>query len=144
MTLRYLLDTNVISEALRVRPDDAVLARLRAAAPDSLCTCAPVWSELVFGCARLPDGPKRRALHEYLHDVVRATLPILAYDDAAASWHAHERARLTAIGKTPPFVDGMIASIAHTRGLVLVTNNVADMQGFEGLVVERWHAPKPP
>ncbi len=138
MTLRFLLDTNVLSEPLRLRPDDGVMARLKAHEA-AVCTAAPVWNELVFGCARLPDGPKKRALREYLNDVVRPSVPVLAYDDAAASWHAEERARLQSIGKTPPFVDGMIAAIAHTRGLTLVTNNVVDVAGFDGLVVERWH-----
>lgn len=142
MTLRFLLDTNVLSEPLRVRPDEGVMARLKAN-EHALCTAAPVWNELVFGCARLADGPKKRALREYLNDVVRPSIVVLPYDDVAASWHAEERARLVSIGKTPPFVDGMIAAVARTRGLVLVTNNVADVAGFDGLVIERWHGASP-
>ena len=138
MTLRFLLDTNILSEPLRVRPDDGVMSRLKQFETE-VCTAAPVWNELVFGCARLPDGAKRRALREYLNDVVRPAVVVLPYDDAAASWHAEERARLAAIGKPAPFVDGMIAAIARTRGLTLVTNNVADVANFDGLVVERWH-----
>jgi predicted nucleic acid-binding protein len=42
------------------------------------------------------------------------------------------------IGRTPPFVDGQIAAIAVTRGLILVTNNVRDFQHFSGLVVVDW------
>ena len=138
MTLRFLLDTNVLSEPLRIRPDDGVMARLKAS-DTALCTAAPVWNELIFGCARLPDGPKRRALREYLYDVVRPNIPVLPYDDAAATWHAEERARLAGIGRPAPFVDGMIAAVARTRGLTLVTNNVADVAHFDGLSVERWH-----
>jgi len=62
----------------------------------------------------------------------------LPYDTAAAEWHAAERTRLTAIGLTPPFVDGQIAAIAATRGLILVTNNASDFQHFGGLVVVDW------
>ncbi len=142
MTPRFLLDTNILSEPLRLRPDEAVMVRLKLHERE-ICTAAPVWNELVFGCARLPDGPKKRALREYLNDVVRPAIAVLAYDVAAASWHAEERARLQAIGKTAPFVDGMIAAIARTHGLTLVTRNLSDVDGFEGLVVERWHAAEP-
>lgn len=134
---RYLLDTNVLSEPLRPRPNVGVLAGLSRHEAE-ICTAAPVWNELLFGCARLVDGQKRRALREYLDEVVAPFVPVIAYDVVAAAWHAGERARLGAVGKPPPFVDGMIAAIARTRGLVLVTHNVADVAGFDGLVVEDW------
>lgn len=68
---------------------------------------------------------------------------ILPYDEAAADWHADERARLAAIGLTPPFADGQIAAVAAVNGLVLVTANVADFRHFQGVTVEDWHASTP-
>jgi len=137
---RYLLDTNVLSEPLRLRPNTSVMQKL-AEHDGTLCTAAPVWHELRFGAARLVHGEKRRALTDYLDEVVAPFVPILPYDDRAAAWHADERARLMAIGKPPPFIDGMIAAIARTRELILVTHNVADVANFEGLVVEDWFTP---
>ncbi|MFN8635054.1 MAG: hypothetical protein U0893_14455 [Chloroflexota bacterium] len=67
-----------------------------------------------------------------------AAMRILPYDSAAADWHARERARLAAIGQTPPFVDGQIAAIAVTNGLTLVTANVADFRAFAELIVVDW------
>ncbi len=139
MTPRYLLDTNVLSEPLRLRPNAGVLAGL-ARFEGQLCTAAPVWNELRFGCARLPAGPKRRALEDYLDEVVRPFIPVLPYDAAAAAWHAEERARLQSIGRPPPFVDGMIVSIARAHDLVLVTHNVADVAGFDGVEIVDWHS----
>ncbi|MFM6074584.1 MAG: VapC toxin family PIN domain ribonuclease, partial [Dolichospermum sp.] len=52
--------------------------------------------------------------------------------------HAQERARLSKIGKTPAFIDGQIASIAFCNDLILVTNNMADFQDFEDLIIENW------
>jgi tRNA(fMet)-specific endonuclease VapC len=137
--MRYLLDTNVLSEPLRPAPNLAVLARLRAHGGD-LATAAPVWHELLFGAQRLPASRRRRAIERYLQDVVRPTVPILAYDTLAAEWHARERARLAQIGYQRPFVDGQVAAIAITNELVLVSANIADFADFEGLNIEDWQA----
>ena len=75
-----------------------------------------------------------------VNDVLAPTLAILPYDTAAAAWHAAERARLEARGRTPPFVGGQIAAVARVRGLTLVTRNVGDYDDFDGLVVEDWSA----
>lgn len=99
---------------------------------------APVWHELTYGCRRLPRGKRRTALETYLHDVVQASFSILPYDEVAATWHGHERARLEHLGRPTPYVDGQIASIAHANGLVLVTINTKDFSGFKDLAVENW------
>lgn len=105
-----------------------------------LATAAPVWHELQSGVGRLPEGARRRALETYLHSVVKATIPILAYDERAAEWHARERVRLAVLGTPMPFVDGQIAAVAHVNRLVLVTANTRDFSVFEGLVLEDWSA----
>jgi tRNA(fMet)-specific endonuclease VapC len=69
---------------------------------------------------------------------VHGSFPILPYDEAAATWHGEERARLEALGRPAPFVDGQIAAIAHVHGLVLVTTNDKDFARFKGLPVENW------
>jgi tRNA(fMet)-specific endonuclease VapC len=103
-------------------------------------TAAPVWHELRFGCARLPQSRKRREIERYLREHVAANLLILPYDAAAAEWHAAERARLANIGKTPPYVDGQIAAIATMNDLTLVTANVGDFVNFADLRVEDWRS----
>jgi tRNA(fMet)-specific endonuclease VapC len=99
---------------------------------------APVWHELLFGCRLLPPSRKRDAIEAYLFRSVRKSFPVLAYDEKAAEWHAAERARLVSEGKTPPFLDGQIAAIAHVSDLVLVTANGRDFQYFEDLRTENW------
>ena len=135
--LRYLLDTNVLSEPSRRRPDPDVESRLDGHAHEA-CTAAPILHELQYGLARMPDGTRKRELARYLEWVLR--LEILPYDRDAARWHAEERARLTGRGRTPPFVDGQIAAIAATNGLTLVTRNTGDFDDFTGLSVENWFA----
>jgi tRNA(fMet)-specific endonuclease VapC len=137
VSLRYLLDTNVISEPLRPTPNVGVLSRLHVHQAE-LAIPALVWHELRFGCERLPQSAKRTAIEADLDQVIATSVPILPYDDRAAAWHAVERARLVVAGQTPPFVDGQIAAIAQTNDLVLVTRNVQDFAGFDGLQMEDW------
>ncbi len=138
MSVLYLLDTNVLSEPLRPRPDTRVLEMLQEH-EESLATATIVWHELWYGCSRLPPSKKREMIERYLEEVVGAHIPLLPYDERAARWHATERARLVRIGRTPAFVDGQIAAIAAVNGLVLVTRNVSDYADFQGLTVESWH-----
>lgn len=136
MTLRYLLDTNILSEAARARPDDEVMRQLSLVGA-SAATAAPVWHELEYGCARLPRGRRRREIEALLAELEQALI-VLPYDAAAARWHARERARLSRAGQSPPFVDGQIAAIAAVHGLCVVTRNVRDFRRFRGVSVESW------
>lgn len=137
MTPRYLLDTNVISAPVSARPDPRVVERLRRFRGE-LATAAPVLHELLFGAERLPPSIRRARLEAYIEQSVVLSMPVLPYDQAAAAWHAAERARLVRAGLTPPFIDGQIAAIAATTGLTLVTFNRADFQHFQGLRVADW------
>ncbi|HLL62483.1 MAG TPA: type II toxin-antitoxin system VapC family toxin [Propionibacteriaceae bacterium] len=133
----YLLDTNVISEPTRSRPTPAVLARLQAAI-DRCAVAAITWHELRFGIERLPDGRRKESLTDYLR-LLAPQVPILPYDQRAADWHARMRAREAGSGATRPFADGQIAAIAAVHGLTLVTRNLPDFVGIDGLLVESWH-----
>ena len=135
--MKYLLDTNVVSEPLRAEPSAAVSRRLTQHAGE-IAIPAPVWHELRFGVARLPRSKRRDAVERYIEDVVQASFPVLDYDQNAADWHALERARLAALGKTPPFVDGQIAAIAYVNDLILVTANNRDFKEYQDVEVRSW------
>jgi tRNA(fMet)-specific endonuclease VapC len=136
--ITYLLDTNVLSEAIKTAPNDNVMQKLEKH-QDKMATAAIVWHELQFGCRRLPASRKRSLIEAYLEGVVARSLDILPYDSAAAEWHAVQRARLAAAGSPAPFVDGQIAAIAKVHRLILVTRNVDDFSMFSGLKVQNWH-----
>jgi tRNA(fMet)-specific endonuclease VapC len=137
VTLRYLLDTSIVSSPVSKVPDLRIVERLEEHEQEC-AIAAPVWHELTYGCRRLPAGKRRRALETYLSDVIRASFPILPYDEAAATWHGLERARLDTLGRPTPFVDGQIAAIAHENGLVLVTVNAKDFTRFKEVEVQNW------
>jgi tRNA(fMet)-specific endonuclease VapC len=136
--VKYLLDTNVISELTKAKPDERVQSRFDAHRGASVIS-ALTWHELSYGVAKLAASRRKAMLQEFL-DTVVGVRPPLAYEVRAAQWHAHERARLESPGRLLPFVDGQIASIAAVNGLTLVTRNVADFKGLKGLKVERWHS----
>ena len=139
---RYLLDANVLSEPVKPRPNHIVTDRIDVHRGE-VATAAPVWSELLFGYLRLPESARRRIIEEYLLNIVQTTVTILPFDQRAAEWHASERARLGAIGLTPPFVDSQIAAVAIVNDLTLVTANTADFANFDGLRLEDWTHPVP-
>ena len=84
--MRYLLDTNAVSEPLRAKPAPGILRGLRANEGETAIP-APVWHELRFGCARLRPSRRRDAIARYIEDVVLVSFPVLDYDRAAADWH---------------------------------------------------------
>lgn len=135
--MSYLLDTNVLSEPSKARPNQGVLSRL-ADLPGPLLTASVVWHEVLVGVGLLAPSKRRDLLRHYVDSVLKPSLVVLPYDEAAATYHARERARLVRKGRTPSFADGQIAAIARTNGLVLVTRNVADFREFDGLEVESW------
>lgn len=137
MTLRYLLDTSIVSSPISRVPNLEIVKRLDQHGHEC-AIAAPVWHELTYGCRRLPRGKRRTALEAYLQDVVQASFPILPYDEAAATWHGRERARLEDIGRPGSYVDGQIAAIAHANDLVMVTVNTRDFARYKDLQVENW------
>ncbi|MEA3421396.1 MAG: type II toxin-antitoxin system VapC family toxin [Acidobacteriota bacterium] len=136
--MKYLLDTNVLSEAVKTAPDKLVMKMLERRQHE-IVTAAPVWHELQFGYQRLPRSRKREIIASFLNDIIKRTMLILPYDDMAAEWHARERARLSSKGLTPSFVDGQIAAISVVNGLILVTRKIDNFKQFLRLKLENWH-----
>lgn len=139
--IRYLLDTNIVSEPARPEPSTAVVDRMNAHSGE-VALPAPAWHELVYGVHRMPQGKRRTYLADYLAEVVRPSMPVIPYDRRAARWHGAARAALEAEGHSQPFVDGQIAAVAATRGLILITRNTSDFEAYaalyDGVHVENW------
>ena len=136
MSLRYLLDTNILSEPMKPSPNRGLMRRLHQH-EGALAISSITWHEALYGLHRMPAGKRRDQVGAYISTVI-GRLPVLPYDTAAADWHAKERARMAARGKSAPFADGQIAAIAHVHSMTLVTANEKDFAWFEGLAVENW------
>lgn len=135
--VRFILDTNIISEFSRPEPNARLLKKFQQ--HRFVCaTCAPVLHELRFGVAQLPVGKRRKMLTQLIDGLLTDGIEVLPYDQKAAEIHAHERAALTAKGKVPAYVDGQIAAIALACGAGVATRNADDFKLFQGLKVENW------
>ena len=137
MTVRYLLDTNVVSEPLKKKPNPSIITALERYESE-IAISATVWHELNYGALRLQPGRNRDRYLCYFEEVLRKKLPIVPYNDIAAFIHAQERARLVSLGRTPSFADGQIAATAIANDTVLVTSNVPHFRVFDGLAIEDW------
>lgn len=135
--MRYLLDTNVLSEPVVAQPNPFVLDRIKANSK-SLAISSITWQEVLYGMFLLPSGKRRDQIEDYLFRRIRPTLPIIGFEESAARWQAEHRAGLRQAGKTPSYPDSQIAAIAAVNRLVLVTRNVDDFADFEGLLIENW------
>lgn len=135
--MRFLLDTNVLSEPLKRDANAAVLSKLTQRLSSSV-TAAPVWFEIWHGVRRMPVSARRTACEAYFHGLQRDGLVILPYDQAAAEWHAAEQTRLAGVGGPAPAADGEVAAVAAVNGLTLVTRNVQDFEVFANLRIDNW------
>ena len=135
--IKYLLDSNILSEPARLIPDGTVLQQF-ATHDGEYATAAIVWHELLYGCELLAVSKRKKHLQSYLEMLLDNGLTILPYDLASASWFAKQRAKLDREGKTCAYADGEIAAIAATQNLILVTRNLKDFENFEGLLLESW------
>lgn len=133
----YLLDTNILSEPARKKPNDNVMQHF-AEKDGQYATAAIVWHELCYGCECLPDSKRKSQLQSYLAMLEENGLIILPYDQAAAEWFAGQRAALKPQGNTPAYADGEIAAIAVVNQLTLVTRNICDFFDFQGLELANW------
>ncbi|EKE99783.1 MULTISPECIES: PIN domain-containing protein [unclassified Tolypothrix] len=101
----FLLDTNIISEPLKLQPNPTIISMLQRYQGE-VTISSVTWHELLFGCYRLPASRKRERIEQYLQDIIEPNIPILPYNVAASEWFALARARLTLIGKPPAYADG--------------------------------------
>ena len=138
--MSFLLDTNVVSEWVKQKPDRGVISWLVETDEDRLFLSVITLAELRRGIERLPTGRRRAHLDEWLrHDLpARFEGRMLAVDDAIADAWGKLVAQREAAGRTLHVMDGFIAAIATVHGLTLVTRNVADFEGTVPEIVNPW------
>jgi predicted nucleic acid-binding protein len=136
----YLLDTNVVSEWVKRRPDAGVVAWLADADEDRVFLSVMTLAELRSGIERCAAGKRRTRLDAWLREELpqRFEGRLLPIDRATADAWGKIVARGEELGKRINVADAFIAATAQVHGLTLVTRNVADFETALEAIVNPW------
>jgi predicted nucleic acid-binding protein len=127
--MRYLLDSNVLSEPTKKRPDPQVIEWLNKHRFDSVVSVLAL-GEVERGILKLPDGNRRRNLLEWFTAIAEGMERdgrVIAIDRKLMTFWAevyNREEKLTQ--RKPPFMDTLLAATAELHGLTMVTRNVKD------------------
>jgi hypothetical protein len=137
----WLLDTNVVSDGVRIRPNRNVVRWLAAQARDRLIVSIVTLAELRQGAVTALDPAQRTRLARWIDDEVvpyfsQRIIPLTV--DILVDWMAHSR-RLKSARKAGDAADMLIAATARVHGLTVVSRNVGDFAGTGTVVYDPWH-----
>ncbi len=138
--MSFLLDTNVVSEWTKPRPNGGLVAWLARVDEDEVFLSVVTFAELRRGIERLPAGARRRRLDEWLRGELplRFEARIVGVDGAIADEWGRLVARREARGRTIHAMDALIAATAQVHGLTLVTRNTADFETSVKSLLNPW------
>ena len=133
--MRYLLDTNIISDFIR-NPAGRIAEKIRTVGEAQVCTSIIVAAELRYGAVK-KRSPVLSAKIEALFDI----LEVLPYGPPADAAYGLIRTRLEAIGRPIGGNDLFIAAHAMALGYTVVTDNEREFGRIDGLSQENWLRP---
>ncbi|HTT17432.1 MAG TPA: type II toxin-antitoxin system VapC family toxin [Candidatus Sulfotelmatobacter sp.] len=138
--MNFLLDTNVVSEPMKVRPNAGVLSWLAQVDEDSVFLSVVTMTELRYGIERLATGKCRDRLEGWLRKDLTSRFGerILPVDLEIADACGRLIARSETVGRPMEARDAFIAATAEVRGLTLVTRNVSDFEATVKDIVTPW------
>lgn len=134
-----LLDTNVVSEAMKPEPDPPVRQWLDAQVADTLFLSSVTIAELTFGIGALPKGKRRDRLATALQGVLEVfDARILPFDTRAAWLYGDLAVKARATGQGFPTPDGYIAAVAAAHGFAVVSRDASAFRAAGLVVVDPW------
>jgi predicted nucleic acid-binding protein len=134
-----LLDTNVVSEAMKPEPHPSVRGWLDAQTGETLFLSSVTIAELLFGIGTLPNGKRQDNLAVALDGVLELfAARILPFDTAAARYYADLDVKARAAGKGFPTPDGYIAAIAAAHGFAVASRDTSSFNAAGLTVIDPW------
>jgi toxin FitB len=136
-----VLDTNVVSEAMKPEPHPAVRAWLNEQAAETLYLSSVTLAELLFGIAALPAGKRKDMLAQTLDGLMGLFRDrVLPFDTDAARRYAELAVTARNGGRGFPTPDGYIAAIAASRGFIVASRDIAPYEAASVTVINPWNA----
>jgi toxin FitB len=125
-----VLDTNVISELVRLVPDPGVLAWLDSLEVSDVATTAVTAAELRYGVAKLPDGHRKRELAVAIRGILTEDFygRVLPFDERASVRYADIVSGREQSGRSIGIADAQIAAICRDPAATLATRNIPDFE----------------
>ncbi len=134
-----LLDTNVVSEAMKPEPHPSVRDWLDAQAAETLFLSSVSIAELLFGIGALPTGKRKDRLAAALDGVLDLfATRVLPFDPSAARRYADLAVKACAAGKGFPVPDGYIAAIAAAHGFTVASRDTSAFNAAGLTVIDPW------
>jgi toxin FitB len=134
-----VLDTNVISEAMKPKPHPCVIAWFNAQSAETLYLTSVTVAELLFGIAALPNGKRKDMLNDTLSGLMALFEGrVLSFDADAAPHYARLAAMAKASGRGFPVPDGYIAAIAVSHGYKVASRDTAPFASVNMDVINPW------
>ena len=130
MTTQYLLDTCVLSEFVKPKPERKVVDWLNSVDPEAVFLSAVTIGEIQFGISNKPASNRRTELEVWLNEALPQQFGgrVLALDAATFVTWGKMTAEQKRKGETQSVMDSLIASVALEHKMVLVTRNVGDFK----------------
>jgi predicted nucleic acid-binding protein len=137
-----ILDTNVVSEPKRARPDANVVAWFGRQAADQLYLTSTIVAELAFGIELMPRGRRRGSFEVWLSERVVGAFRgrILPFDEADALLYGRLMAEARRERRPARGGDAQIAATALRHGLAIATRNTDDFAAFAAPLINPWQA----
>ena len=136
-----ILDTNVVSEAMKPEPHQSVRAWLNHQASETLYLSSVTLAELLFGIRALPVGKRQDRLAKTLDGLMRLFRDrVLPFDIEAARCYADLAVTARKSGRGFPTPDGYIAAIAAARGFMVASRDTAPYAAVSVKVINPWDA----
>jgi len=137
--VRVILDTNVLSELRRPKPNPTVVQCISALTADNVYLSSITIGEFVYGIDRLPENRKRRELELWLLGIEQTYAGrILSFDPDTAHIWGQLMAKAQVKGRALTPQDGQIAATALQHGLHLMTRNVSDFEATGVMIINPW------
>ena len=134
-----ILDTNVVSEAMKPEPNPVVRAWLNDQAAATLYLSSVTLAELLFGIAALPSGKRKEMLALTLEGLMGLFKDrVLPFDVEAARHYADLAVVAKVSGRGFPTPEGYIAAIAASRGFIVASRDTAPYEAARVTVINPW------